>query len=70
VKNSKTRTTTRSATKYYKVKRGDNLGLIANKYDVAAEIKKWNGLRGNTIAYGKSLKIITTETVVQTVKRA
>jgi membrane-bound lytic murein transglycosylase D len=45
--------------------------LIANKYDVAvAEIKKWNGLRGNTIAYGKSLKIITTETVVQTVKRA
>jgi membrane-bound lytic murein transglycosylase D len=54
---SETRTTTRSATKYYKVKRGDNLGLIANKYDVAvAEIKKWNGLRGNTIAYGKSLK--------------
>jgi membrane-bound lytic murein transglycosylase D len=51
---SETRTTTRSATKYYKVKRGDNLGLIANKYDVAvAEIKKWNGLRGNTIAYGK-----------------
>jgi membrane-bound lytic murein transglycosylase D len=45
---SETRTTTRSATKYYKV-RGDNLGLIANKYDVAvAEIKKWNGLRGNT----------------------
>jgi membrane-bound lytic murein transglycosylase D len=43
---SETRTTTRSATKYYKVKRGDNLGLIANKYDVAvAEIKKWNGLR-------------------------
>jgi membrane-bound lytic murein transglycosylase D len=34
------------------------------------EIKKWNGLRGNTIAYGKSLKIITTETVVQTVKKA
>jgi membrane-bound lytic murein transglycosylase D len=60
----------RSATKYYKVKR-DNLGLIANKYDVAvAEIKKWNGLRGNTIAYGKSLKIITTETVVQVKKRA
>jgi membrane-bound lytic murein transglycosylase D len=28
--------------------------LIANKYDVAvAEIKKWNGLRGNTIAWEK-----------------
>jgi membrane-bound lytic murein transglycosylase D len=38
---------------HYKVKRGDNLGLIANKYDVAvAEIKKME-LRGNTIAYGK-----------------
>jgi membrane-bound lytic murein transglycosylase D len=59
--------TTRSAKNI--VKRGDNLGLIANKYDVAvAEIKKWNGLRGNTIAYGK-FKIITTETVVQTVKK-
>jgi membrane-bound lytic murein transglycosylase D len=30
--------------------------LIANKYDVAvAEIKKWNGLRGNTI-YGEKFK--------------
>lgn len=67
---SETKTTTRSATKYYKVRRGDNLGAIANKYDVAvSEIKKWNGLRSNTIAYGKSLKIITTETVVQTVKK-
>jgi membrane-bound lytic murein transglycosylase D len=44
--------------------------LVDCKYDVAvAEIKKWNGLRSNTIAYGKSLKIITTETVVQTVKK-
>jgi membrane-bound lytic murein transglycosylase D len=43
--------------------------LIANKYDVCCRNKKWNGLRGNTIAYGKSLKIITTETVVQTVKK-
>jgi membrane-bound lytic murein transglycosylase D len=67
---SETKTTTRSATKYYKVRRGDNLGAIANKYDVAvSEIKKWNGLRSNTIAYGKSLKIITTETVLQTVKK-
>jgi membrane-bound lytic murein transglycosylase D len=41
------------AVKYYKVKRGDNLGLIANKYDVAvAEIKR-NGMDCNTIAYGK-----------------
>jgi membrane-bound lytic murein transglycosylase D len=35
-----------------------------------AEIKKWNGLRGNTIAYGKSLKIITTENRGSNRKRA
>jgi membrane-bound lytic murein transglycosylase D len=65
-----TKTVARTRTKYYKVKRGDNLGAIASKYDVAvAEIKKWNGLRSNTIAYGKSLKIITTENVVQIVKK-
>jgi membrane-bound lytic murein transglycosylase D len=68
--NSETKATTRSKTKYYKVRRGDNLGSIANKYDVAvSEIKKWNGLRSNTIGYGKSLKIITTENIVQTVKK-
>lgn len=44
---------------YYKVKRGDNLSAIASKYDVAvADIKKWNKLKGNTLAYGKSLKIV------------
>jgi membrane-bound lytic murein transglycosylase D len=43
---------------YYKVKRGDNLTIIANKYDVAiADIKKWNKLKSNTLAYGESLKI-------------
>ncbi|MEZ7498459.1 LysM peptidoglycan-binding domain-containing protein [Flavobacterium sp. Arc3] len=67
---SETKTISRTKTKYYKVRRGDNLGSIANKYDVAvSEIKKWNGLRSNTIAYGKSLKIITTESVVQIVKK-
>jgi membrane-bound lytic murein transglycosylase D len=65
-----TKTTTRSKTKYYKVRRGDNLGSIANKYDVAvSDIKKWNKLRSNTIAYGKSLKIITVETVLLAVKK-
>jgi membrane-bound lytic murein transglycosylase D len=67
---SETKTIRRITTKYYKVRRGDNLGMIANKYDVAvSEIKKWNGLRSNTIAYGKSLKIITTESVVQSYKK-
>lgn len=59
---------TRTRTKYYKIRRGDNLGAIANKYDVkVSELKRWNKLRSNTIAYGKSLKIITTETIVKTV---
>ena len=65
-----TQSTTRSKTKYYKVKRGDNLGSIADKYDVAiADIKRWNKLRSNTITYGKSLKIISTESLDKTVNK-
>ena len=45
--------------KYYKVKRGDNLGDIAKRNDVAvADLKRWNHLKGNAVASGKSLKII------------
>ena len=57
-------------TKYYIVRRGDNLSEIASKYDVTiADIKKWNRLKGNTVARGKSLKIFTSESVVRTVKK-
>ena len=56
-------------TSYYKVKRGDNLSAIANKYGVSvAEIKKWNRLKSNVVAIGKSLKINSNESVVRTVK--
>jgi membrane-bound lytic murein transglycosylase D len=66
--NSNSQRITRTRTKYYKIRRGDNLGTIANKYDVkVSDIKKWNKLRSNTIAYGKSLKIITTESIVKTI---
>ena len=35
-----------SKTKYYRVKRGDNLTTIANKYDVSViDLKKWNNLK-------------------------
>jgi membrane-bound lytic murein transglycosylase D len=52
-------------TRYYKVKRGDNLGIIASRNEVSvADLKKWNGLRSSTIAYGQNLKIIATETTV------
>lgn len=57
-------------TKKYKVKRGDNLSSIANKYGVTvAEIKEWNDLKKNSVARGKVLKIKTLEKVASKVKR-
>lgn len=51
-------------TKYHKVRRGDTLGEIAQKYDVSlASLKKWNGLRTNSAPLGRNLKIYTTEAV-------
>ncbi|WP_338406994.1 LysM peptidoglycan-binding domain-containing protein [uncultured Flavobacterium sp.] len=65
-----TQSVTIPRTKYYKIRRGDNLGGIANKYDVSVvDLKKWNKLSNNTISYGKSLKIITNESVVRTIKK-
>ena len=56
--------------KYYTVKRGDNLGEIADKYNVSVDdIKKWNNLRSSTVSRGKSLKILTNESVVKMVKK-
>jgi membrane-bound lytic murein transglycosylase D len=64
--NSSTEREGQLKTKYYKVKRGDNLGNIASSNDVSvADLKKWNGLRSSTIAYGQNLKIITNETIVK-----
>ncbi len=49
-----------SSTKYHKIKRGESLGLISNKYGVSvSDLKKWNRLRSNVITSGRSLKIIT-----------
>ena len=56
--------------KFHKVKRGDNLGEISDKYGVTvAEVKKWNKLKGSNIVPGKSLKIIKNERVVTTVRK-
>ncbi|MFV8334897.1 LysM peptidoglycan-binding domain-containing protein [Flavobacterium sp. RSP29] len=61
---------TGSKTTYYKVKRGDNLSIIASKYDVdVSDLKKWNKLKSNTLAFGKSLKIVMGQTDVATVKK-
>lgn len=57
-------------TKYHKVRRGDNLSEIAERYDVSvAQIKKWNRLKNNKAPLGKSLKIVTTEAVAYKVKK-
>jgi membrane-bound lytic murein transglycosylase D len=46
--------------KYYKVRRGDKLGEIAKRNDVAvSDLKKWNHIKGNAVVAGKSLKIIS-----------
>jgi len=42
----------------YRVKSGDYLGKIADKYGVSiGQIKSWNGLRGNTLKIGQRLII-------------
>lgn len=62
--------TFKDVTKFHKVKKGDNLGEIAAKYDVAmSDIKKWNKLKSNNVALGKQLKIIKNERIVSTVKK-
>jgi membrane-bound lytic murein transglycosylase D len=56
------RRSSQSSSKYYRVKKGDNLSVIANKYDVSVtDLKSWNGLKSNSIAYGKTLKIMADE---------
>ena len=43
---------------YYKVKRGDSIGKIAQRYKISvSELKRINGLKSNTIQNGKTLKI-------------
>lgn len=56
--------TTKLVVKKHKVRRGETLSKIASKYGVTvAELKKWNGLRKNSIARGKVLKINTYQRV-------
>jgi membrane-bound lytic murein transglycosylase D len=48
-----------------KVKRGESLFAIANKYGVSAkEIKGWNNLRTTKVRSGQSLKIASSEKLI------
>lgn len=60
-------------TKFYTVRRGDNLGDIAEKYNVSVvDLKKWNHLRGTKVQKGKRLKIVIEDkiAVVEKVKKS
>jgi LysM repeat protein len=55
----------------HKIKSGEVLGSIADKYNVTvAQLKKANGLRSDIIRAGKTLKIPTTQMQKKEVKRS
>jgi len=44
---------------YHKVKKGQTLGYIADKYNVSlTKLKKWNNIRGSKVNIGQRIKII------------
>jgi membrane-bound lytic murein transglycosylase D len=55
--------TTSSSWVYHRIRKGENLHYIANKYGVDINsLKDWNDLSGNKIYAGKKLKIYTSKT--------
>ena len=57
-------------TKYHRVRRGEDLSEIANRYKVSmSDIKGWNRLRSNALKRGRSLKIISSERVAVKVRK-
>lgn len=56
--------------RYHKVRKGDSLGEISDKYGVSiASIKRSNGLRKSVAPLGRTLKIVTTEQVAVNAKK-
>jgi len=54
---------------YYKVKSGDNLGFIADWYDVGvSQVRYWNGVRRNLIRVGQKLVIYVPKSKVNKYK--
>lgn len=55
----------------HKIKSGEVLGSIANKYDITiAQLKKANGLKSDNIRAGRTLKIPTSQMQKKEVKRS
>jgi len=52
----------------YTIKKGDNLGAIAEQYGIlASDLRKWNGMSGSKIIAGNKLKIYTNSTTKKNV---
>ncbi len=61
---SETESRTVNKTLVYKVKRGENLSIVARKYRVdVQDLKVWNNLKSNKVIVGQPLKIKTTQTI-------
>jgi len=55
---------------YYTVKNGDNLGYIAEWYDVrASQLRYWNNIRGNLIRSGQRLVVFVPQSKVSYYKK-
>jgi membrane-bound lytic murein transglycosylase D len=53
---------TKGSVYYYKVRKGDTISQISERYHVStAELKKWNGIKSNKIISGQTLKVYATE---------
>ena len=53
-----TKTTKNAGVVYHKIRRGENLGLIASKYGVSVnQLRDWNNISGNKIMAGRNLRI-------------
>ncbi len=56
-------TSTDKSVNYYKIKKGDTIGQIAESYNVTvSDLRSWNDLSSNKIIAGKTLKIYSNET--------
>ena len=54
---------------YYKVRKGDTISQIAEKYNIStSELRKWNGLSSNKIIAGQTLKIYSRESTTSYVE--
>jgi LysM repeat protein len=57
-----TSTSNRSSLYRYKVRRGDTISELAERFNVrSSQIRAWNGLSNNRIKYGQTLKIYSRE---------